>query len=461
MPIIAAYAVPHPPILLPEIGRGEEVKVAKTAESYAEVARRIAAAKPDVLIVVSPHATLYGDYFHLSPGTGANGSLAAFQAPDIALQVEYDAELVKRIEKCARMWDIPAGTMGEREPKLDHGALIPLWYARHAGVTCKVVRIGLSGLPALSHYRLGQCIAEAADALNRRAILVASGDLSHKLTADGPYGYAKEGALLDAQLTASLASGDFQSLLTISPELAGAAAECGLRSFQIMAGALDQKAVTHTLLSYEGPFGVGYAVAAFEVRGTDTDRAFGKLIERTRLDGLRRTKAQEDAYVRLARLSLETLIRTGSSPKIPANLPPELMHIRAGVFVSLKKDGQLRGCIGTTAATTECVATEIMRNAVAAATHDPRFEPVREEELDDLVYSVDVLGAPESIAAPDQLDPKRYGVIVQNGSRRGLLLPDLDGVDTVAQQLEIARRKAGLQDSEPVRLFRFEVVRHH
>ena len=102
-----------------------------------------------------------------------------------------------------------------------------------------------------------------------------------------------------------------------------------------------------------------------------------------------------------------------------------------------------------------------MRNAISAAAHDPRFEPVREEELPELVYSVDVLGQAESIASSDQLDPKRYGVIVQNGARRGLLLPDLEGVDTPEQQIEIARRKAGIEPDETVRLSRFEVVRHH
>ncbi len=461
MSILAAYAVPHPPILLPEVGHGEEKKIEGTAKAYAEVAARIARHKPDVLLVVSPHATLFADYFHISPGTAASGSLEQFRAPNVSMQVEYDSELAKRIEKLARGWQLPAGTMGARDEKLDHGTLIPLWMLRAAGVKCKVVRIGLCGLPALTHYHLGQCISEAVESLNRRAVFIASGDLSHKLAAGGPYGFADEGPVFDRRLTDAFASGDFEALLAIPPDLSEAAAECGLRSFQMMAGALDKKRITHELLSYEGPFGVGYSVAAFEIKGTDSDRAFGERYERARKQALKKIKDGEDVYVRLARLSLETYVGTGVRAHLPEGLPSDLTRVRAGVFVSIKKDGQLRGCIGTISPVAENIGMEIMRNAVSAASHDPRFEPVREEELEDLVYSVDVLCEPELVNSEKELDPKRYGVIVQTGSRRGLLLPDLEGIDTVPKQLEVARRKAGIAANESVKMARFEVVRHH
>ena len=132
----------------------------------------------------------------------------------------------------------------------------------------------------------------------------------------------------------------------------------------------------------------------------------------------------------------------------------------AGTFVSLHAHGQLRGCIGTTAPTTANVAWEIIQNAVSAGVRDPRFPPVGKDELDQLKYSVDVLGEPEPISSPAQLDVKRYGVIVSCGNRRGLLLPDLDGVDTVEQQIDIARQKGGISSREKYTLERFEVVRH-
>ena len=130
------------------------------------------------------------------------------------------------------------------------------------------------------------------------------------------------------------------------------------------------------------------------------------------------------------------------------------------MFVSLKKHGQLRGCIGTISATTESIAAEIIQNAISAGTNDPRFDPVRPDELDDLVYSVDVLSEAEDIKSPDELDEKRYGVIVTSGHRRGLLLPNLPGIDTVREQIAIARRKANIRENEKSTLQRFEVVRH-
>ena len=140
----------------------------------------------------------------------------------------------------------------------------------------------------------------------------------------------------------------------------------------------------------------------------------------------------------------------------------DLLYRRAGVFVSIHKNGSLRGCIGTISPTCSSIAQEIAQNAVSASTKDPRFSAIRPSELDELEITVDVLGDTEEISSPDQLDVKRYGVIVSKGRRRGLLLPNLDGVDTVEEQISIALQKAGLDtDEENFELERFEVVRHY
>ena len=172
-------------------------------------------------------------------------------------------------------------------------------------------------------------------------------------------------------------------------------------------------------------------------------------------------KASEDDFVKLARYSLETFVKTHKPAALPENLPEELLNRRAGAFVSLHKDGNLRGCIGTIMATRNNLAEEILQNAISACSRDPRFDPVQEDELDDLEYSVDVLGEAERTFTIKDLDAKRYGVIVENGGRRGLLLPDLEGVDTPEEQIAIAKRKAGIRPEEKVTLWRFEVIRHH
>lgn len=172
---------------------------------------------------------------------------------------------------------------------------------------------------------------------------------------------------------------------------------------------------------------------------------------------------QEDAYVQLARKTIEEHVRSGRIIKTPEDLPEEMYNNRAGVFVSIKKkeDRSLRGCIGTIRAVQDSIAEEIIHNAVSASSQDPRFFPVQPEELDKLVISVDVLGDMESIDSPDELDVKRYGVVVTKGYRRGLLLPNLEGVDTAADQIAIAKQKAGIAEAEEAELERFEVVRHY
>ncbi len=461
MSIFGAVIVPHPPLIIPTVGRGREQDVQATIDAYRAAAKQAADWRPETLVITSPHQTMYADYFHISPGKRASGDMSAFGAAQTRLSVEYDVPLRDEIVRRAETAGLRAGTLGERDPARDHGTFLPLYGLREAGVDCPILRVGLSGFSPLDHYRLGQCIAQAADALGRKAVFVASGDLSHKLRDDGPYGYAPEGPVFDRRVTEAMAEGDFLQFLTMNPILCEQAAECGLCSFQIMAGALDGLAVEAKLLSYEGVTGVGYGVATFAVTGPDEDRRFGAQCEAAERVRLAEKRASEDAWVKLARLSLETYVKTGKRlDRLPDGLPAELMDRTAGAFVSLHAHGQLRGCIGTTGPTTESVAWEIVQNAVSACSRDPRFVPVGVEELDSLEYSVDVLGEPEAISSPEQLDVKKYGVIVSCGGRRGLLLPDLEGVDTVEQQIDIARQKGGIGPREKYALERFEVVRH-
>ena len=288
---------------------------------------------------------------------------------------------------------------------------------------------------------------------------MASGDLSHKLKSDGPYGFAPEGPVFDEAVTKPMASGHFLDFLTMDESLCERAAECGLRSFQIMAGALDGLAVQPQLLSHEGPFGVGYAVALFPVTGRDETRRYAAACEQIHKERLQARRAKEDPFVRLARLSLETYIRKGHPLQaLPENLPTELLSQAAGAFVSLHKDGRLRGCIGTTLPTEKNVAWEIVQNAISAGTRDPRFPAVRAGELDELTYSVDVLSPPEPVESPAQLNPKQYGVIVRYGRKRGLLLPDLDGVDTVRTANHHRPAKGRHPEDDPYTLQRFKGV---
>jgi AmmeMemoRadiSam system protein A/AmmeMemoRadiSam system protein B len=463
MSLQSAVMVPHPPLIIPQVGRGQEKAIQDTIHAYRKAAELIASGRPDTVIVITPHSVLYGDYFHISPGTSAKGSLAQFHAGDVQLEVAYDAPYVAELCRRADACELQAGTLGERDKKLDHAAMVPLCFLRDAfggAIPCKIVRIGLSGLSYPDHYKLGMLIRETADSMGRSIAVIASGDLSHRLKEDGPYGFAPEGPAYDEKIMDVMARAAFGELFRFDPDFCESAGECGHRSFVIMAGCFDGLNVKAEKLSYEGPFGVGYGVCTYLPQGPSEKRHFLGDYWAEQKQEMERRKESEDEYVRLARQTLEAYVRSGETIMQPKGLPDEMTGKRAGVFVSLKKQGQLRGCIGTISATTKSIADEIIQNAISAGAQDPRFDPVMPDELEELVYSVDVLGDTEDISSPDELDVRRYGVIVSSGRRRGLLLPNLPGIDTVKDQISIARRKASIRENEHITLQRFEVVRH-
>ena len=460
MPIVAAYMVPHPPMIIPQVGRGSEKQITKTIRAYEAVAAGIAGIRPETIIVTSPHAVLYADYFHISPGEEATGDFGRFRAPEVRFAEKYDTELVKAICALAKGKDFPAGTLGERDRRLDHGTMVPLYFIEQQYTGFRLVRVGLSGLSNAEHYEFGQIIRQAVEQTGRKAVLIASGDLSHKLQEYGPYGFAEEGPEYDRRIMDAAGRAAFGEMLTFEESFLDKAAECGHRSFLIMAGALDGMNVEAKVYTHEDVTGVGYGICSFRPTEPNGERRFLERYRAEQEEKLRQRREREDPYVRLARETVESWVLDRKTPGVPDWATAEMKQNRAGVFVSIHKDGKLRGCIGTFLPTRECIAKEIISNAVSASTRDPRFDPIGPEELKWLEINVDVLSTPKPIGSKEELDVKRYGVIVSSGSRRGLLLPDLDGVDTVDEQVDIARRKAGIREQDPITLERFEVVRH-
>lgn len=462
MSILAGFMVPHPPMIVPAVGHGSEKQIEKTTAAYEKAADEIAALAPETIIITSPHTVMYSDYFHISPGKRARGDFGRFRAAQVRFEEEYDSELAAAIADIARTESFPAGLMGERDKQLDHGTMVPLYFIRRKYSGGQIVRIGLSGLPLTEHYRLGQMIKKAVEDLGRRAVFVASGDLSHKLQDYGPYGFAEEGPMYDRRIMDVASGAAFGELFDFEETFCEKAAECGHRSFVIMAGAFDGVSVTAKQLSHEDVTGVGYGICTFYPGGPDENRHFLDQHLKQVSQKLERARASEDPYVQLARKSVEYYILHHRRLALPQDLPPELTSRRAGAFVSIHEHGKLRGCIGTIAPVQDSLAQEIIDNAVSASTRDPRFDPIRADELKWLEISVDVLGEAEPVRSAAELDVKRYGVIVTKGRKRGLLLPDLDGVDTVEQQIAIAKSKAGIAEwDRNVQLERFEVVRHH
>lgn len=459
--IIGAVMVPHPPIAVTEIGKGEEKKIQTTLNSFARVADYVAQMKPDTIILTTPHAILYRDWFNISEGKYACGDFSNYRAGTVSFEVDYDEEFTETLTNLCMAEGFPAGTQYDRDHMLDQGTMVPLYFINQKYRDYKLVRIGLSGFPLSMHYRFGTLIQKAAQSIDRRFLIVASGDLSHCEKEDGPYGFKPEGPEYDARLMKDMGSAAFGNLLNYEASFLERAEECGHRSFTILGGILDRTAVEPCVLSHEATFGVGYGFVIYDIVGKDDSRAFlDQYEEQQRADIFKKTE-RADAYVKLAVRTIREWTKCHRRPALPDSVPQEMLRERAGVFVSIHENGELRGCIGTIEAVRGCIAEEIISNAISACSRDPRFDPVEEEELPYLEVSVDVLGAAEEIHDRAQLDVKRYGVICSTpDGRRGLLLPDLEGVDTVEEQLRIACSKGGIREDEPYMIERFEVIRH-
>lgn len=466
--VVLAGLSPHPPIIVPEVGRGEEKGALSTAKAMEEMAEAFASAEYDTLVVITPHGAVFRDAVSIRGGAELKGDFGGFGAARARLCFSNDTELVREICAQARRGAEIATVLLDRrtmdqymaEERLDHGVLVPLNFMAKKGFRKPVVVINIAMLPMLDLYRYGTAIARAAESVKRRIAVLASGDLSHRLLPGAPGGYNAKGQEFDKKLIGYLRDFDPAAIVNFPEDLAAEAGECGLRPIVMMLGALDGVQVKSNVLSYEGPFGVGYGVALFTPSGP-LEAARSRDIERACRQRLAEIREGESFAVKLARETVENYVRTRKSAPAPERVPAAFIK-PAGVFVSIHKQGVLRGCIGTTGPSCPTAAEEIIRNAVSAAADDPRFPEVTLKELPFLDYSVDILSEPEEAKSEADLDPKTYGVIVEKDGRRGLLLPDLAGVDTVEEQLEIAKRKAGIALSETgVRLRRFVVTRYH
>jgi len=433
MSIKYAFVTPHPPIIIPEIGGAHLEDVSSTVKAMQSLGKRAKEISPRTIIIVSPHSELYFNYFGIVTQDRIIGSFSEFGAPEVRFDLEIDEITTKKVIEEAKKASLPI--RGIEDVYLDHGAMVPLYYIlKELDYKPRLVLLSFSLLPLDKVFSFGKVIDMVGE---EDTLFIASGDMSHRLIPGAPAGYDPMGKIFDQAVTEILKSGELKEFLNIDSDLIERAGECGLRSLVMLAGIMDEKRIRTSFLSYEGPFGVGYLVG--EVISVNSEDLTSYILN-------------------LAKEAVETYIREGRviSPK---DIPEELKR-RAGAFVTIKKHRELRGCIGTIAPTRENLAYEIINNAISSATEDPRFNPIREEELSELSYSVDILNPPEKITDISLLDPKKYGVIVESGWQRGLLLPDLEGVDTVEEQLRIAALKAGLTIDEIENIYRFTVTRY-
>jgi AmmeMemoRadiSam system protein A/AmmeMemoRadiSam system protein B len=471
--------------MVPEVGREAIVEVRSSIDAMAALTERVIRSGAETVILISPHAPLESQAFVAYDGPQLFGDFANFRAPTATVHAELDDELLNEITRAAAEENLVTNRI--KGIDLDHGTAVPLYFLQRNGWRGRVVALGYSFVSNEDHVRFGKCIRAAIDRLGRPVAFIASGDLSHRLKLDAPAGYNPEAHRFDEEVVDAIRSCATVRIVDLDPEVRRMAGECGYRSMLVAIGMTEGLDQSCEVISYEAPFGVGYLVAQLfaagsaheseppAVAGGLTNKASTVSVPPASADtplsvppasaGGSETQANSNqstgaGLAALARQVIETFVTTGQVLSPPED-PSDLLNARAACFVSIKtRAGDLRGCIGTIEPVKDTLVEELTANAVSAATRDPRFPPIRADELPELKYSVDVLSAPEPTTVAD-LDPNVYGVIVEDGSgRRGLLLPHLEGIDNAITQIEIASRKAGIPTGAEVKLWRFRADRY-
>ena len=268
MGLVGCYVTPHPPIIVPDVGGKRLAEVRSTVDAMLALGRETALLAPDTIVLLSPHAPIDSRHLTVCVAGRYVGSLAMFGAAQIAVSLEADDTLAQAVVSEAESAGLPV--IGRGRPRsvvdLDHGAVVPLSFLlRDLQPPPRFVELGFSFVPPAVHLAFGQALARAAEASGRRVVFVASGDMSHRLIPDAPAGFTPLGREFDASVESAFAAGDEEALLAIPPGLIDAAGECGYRSLLVLFGALRGRSYSPRVLSYEGPFGVGYLVGAVDL----------------------------------------------------------------------------------------------------------------------------------------------------------------------------------------------------
>jgi len=344
-------------------------------------------------------------------------------------EVEVDSELGKQILAISR--HLEEDSVAHQYEHSIEGQLPFLQYFKK---DIRIVPIILARSNDATYKEVGKELAKAIKASSKEVIIIASSDMTH-------YEPQESAQRKDDKAIRAILDLDEDKLLKRVDELN--ISMCGYAPVASLISAAKELGAT------------GAELVKYQTSGDTT----GDYTSVVGYAGIIIKGIKMSPLVKLAKETVEHYIKKGKTPQ-PEKLAPE-MRKRAGIFVSIYKLGRLRGCVGTFEPTKQNVAKEIIANAVSSATKDPRFSPITLSELNDLSYSVDVLTTPEPIESKDQLDPKKYGIIVEAGFRRGLLLPDLEGIDAVDHQINICRQKADIAPDEPIKLYRFEVKRYN
>ena len=261
-----AAITPHPPIIIPTIGRSNLNLCRKTVNAMKAVGEKFRAVKADTIVLISPHGPVHYDKFVINYSPTLRGDLRQF-GDYRKFVFKNDRELIDEIVAGGRSARLPIGLV--RELELDHGALVPLYYLQNekdAGYNPSLIHMAFSALPLNYHFRFGEVLGKVLQNSSKIVSFIASGDLSHRVTPEAPAGYSPQGRIFDRKLIELIQQKSVKGILNLEAEFIEEAGECGLRSIVILLGALSALRWEVKSLSYEAPFGVGYMVVNFNIK---------------------------------------------------------------------------------------------------------------------------------------------------------------------------------------------------
>ncbi len=448
MPLVAAGLFPHPPVMIPEIGEEKANQIKTTMEAVKKAMSLIMEEKPDTVVILSPHNICFSDGPTLLLGQELSGDMGAFGHPELSLSFSIDTNLLRHIAKKAALLthvhslDRAAAAQYKKSLQIDWGSFVPLYYLKQAGFDGKIIFLTPDYAKRERTYALGNIVSSVAQKTKRRVAVIATGDLSHKLTKDASHGYTPKGAEYDAIVMKALERRDKLALDALPTPYVAEIDTCGLPSLYFLFGALGNRPAELSVLSHEGPFGVGYGVALYLPQAVPAAK-----------------KEAPSPYVKLAKESIEKYVKMGRFLRVPKDLPPKLEKPGA-VIITLHEYGATRGFAYTLHPHFHSLAEEIIHMSKAAATEHQQISAVQPDELEDLEISVETIETLEPISSLDELDPSRYAfVVVSNyGNHPTAIIIPAHRVeyDTPQKQWDEAKKRAPFFREGEVKMYRLE-----
>ena len=452
MPLVAAGLFPHPPVLIPEIGEEKTAQIKTTVDAVKKAVALIMEQKPDTVVMMTPHNISFSDGSAVLIDTELQGDMGAFGHPELSMTFSVENSMIRHIVKKASRFahihslDRDEAAYYKKSLEIDWGSFVPLYYLQQAGFDGKIILISPDYTKREKDYALGGIVTSVAKKSRHRVALIASGDLSHKLTPDAPHGYTPEGEKYDAIAMKSLETRDPLLLDALSTPYVSDIDTCGLPSLYFLLGALGNSPAELAVLSHEGPFGVGYGVALYLPKEEAAEK-----------------KTATDPYVKLAKEAIEKYVKTGRFLRIPKDLPPELEKPGA-VLITLREYGATRGYAYALRPQFHNLAEEIIHMAKAAATESHQYMPVQVDELDNLDISVETIESLEPISSIEELDPSRYAFVVEGHYQShpaAIIIPaHRVEYDTPQKQWDDAKKRAPFFQENEVKLYRMTTTVH-